>query len=530
MVLEEYLKKVITQNLYLHFFNREIYRGIYGARIDRMQLDHSDILTTIMICGCNVLLGSYSAFHETIKMFSDKGKIYRELNNFGIIKISGETLNIDLNLGHKQEIYCHDRELYPGYFESWAIQDLENIVPDIIKPDVTDHIEMMFIRKDWEKITSYAPTLIDKKTIGENKQLLWEIVKHRENKAITKSIFCIDGISTNNMAVSVGRTLSGIYVKDYISFVNGDIITGIPGLGEYDFLAKDFPSYDYEILKELLQLLGFPKVFTLVELEKILKFYRSHEHMEFALRIQKLLHKLYDLSKFSKFEFPIDKKRLYFIPIIREKLCTLDCKEIDFESSNFYNQALENVTMALEILQQNEKKETEEMKSSKVFVVTGRDEDLRVSIFNMLRALKLEPMEWMDVLKSTGQPSAYIHDAIKKSINDAGAVVIIMAPEERAQLVEKFWSEAGDDREYFQPRPNVIFEAGLALGIKEEKTIILQFGDIRIFSDIFGKHIVKYKGKSRELEFKNDLFHKLQMAGCNCDAGNDYFNISINHK
>ena len=292
MVLEEYLKKVITQNLYLHFFNREIYRGIYGARIDRMQLDHSDILTTIMICGCNVILGSYTAFHETIKMFSDKGKIYREQNNIGIIKISGETLNIDLNLGHKQEIYCHDRELYPGYFESWAIQDLENIVPDIIKPDVTDHIEMMFIRKDWEKITSYAPTLIDKKTIGENKQLLWEIVKHRENKAITKSIFCIDGISTNNMAVSVGRTLSGIYVKDYISFVNGDIITGIPGLGEYDFLAKDFPSYDYEILKELLQLLGFPKVFTLVELEKILKFYRSHEHMEFALRIQKLLHKL----------------------------------------------------------------------------------------------------------------------------------------------------------------------------------------------------------------------------------------------
>lgn len=530
MVLEEYLKKVITQNLYLHFFNREIYRGIYGDRIDRMYLDHSDILTTIMICGCNILVGSYSAYHETIKMFSDKGKIYRELNNFGIIKVSGETLNIDFNLGHKQEIYFHDRELYPGYFESSAIRDLENIVPDIIKPDVTDHIEEMFIRKDWEKVASYAPTRIDKKAIRENEQLIREIVRHRENKAITKSIFYIDGITTNNMAVSVGRTLSGIYVKDYISFINGDIITGIPGLGEYDFLAKDFPSYDYEILKELLQILRFPKVFTLVEFEKILKFYRSHEHIEFALRFQKLLHILYDLSKFSKIELPVNKKRLYFIPIIREKLCVLNCKEIDFESSNFYIQALENVTMALDILQKNRTKETEKMKSRKVFVVTGRDESLRLSIFNMLRALKLEPMEWMDVLKSTGQPSAYIHDAIKKSIDDAGAVVIIMAPEEKAQMVEKFRSEAGDDKEYFQPRPNVIFEAGLALGTKEEKTIILQFGDVRIFSDIIGKHIVKYKGKSREMEFKNDLFHKLQMAGCDCDAGNDYFNIPINYK
>ena len=42
--------------------------------------------------------------------------------------------------------------------------------------------------------------------------------------------------------------------------------------------------------------------------------------------------------------------------------------------------------------------------------------------------------------------------------------------------------------------------------------------------------IIKYKGKSREMEFKNDLFHKLQMAGCDCDAGNDYFNIPINYK
>lgn len=105
-----------------------------------------------------------------------------------------------------------------------------------------------------------------------------------------------------------------------------------------------------------------------------------------------------------------------------------------------------------------------------------------------------------------------------------------MVPEENTHLVEKYQSEPDDGKNCFQPRPNVIFEAGLALGIKENKTIILQFGDVRIFSDILGKHILKYKGKKKETEFKNDLFHKLQMAGCNCDARNDYFEINIDYQ
>ena len=170
------------------------------------------------------------------------------------------------------------------------------------------------------------------------------------------------------------------------------------------------------------------------------------------------------------------------------------------------------------------------MKNKKVFVVTGRDEKLRLSIFSLLRALKLEPMEWIDVIRSTGRPTAYLHDAIKKSIDEAGAVVVIMAPEEDARLVEKYQLEPGDEQDYFQPRPNVIFEAGLALGIKEEKTIIVQFGNIRIFSDILGKHILRYKGKEREIEFKNDLFHKLQIAGCDCYAGNDYYTINVDYQ
>ena len=163
------------------------------------------------------------------------------------------------------------------------------------------------------------------------------------------------------------------------------------------------------------------------------------------------------------------------------------------------------------------------MSNNKVFVVTGRNDALRLSIFNLLRALKLNPMEWMEVIENAEEPSPYISTAIKKSIDEAAAVIIIMAPEEEAKLIEELQTETNDDQLFKQPRPNVIFEAGLALGLKESKTIILQFGEMRIFSDILGKHILRYRGEEKEVNFKNDLVRKLRIAGCECEDGNDYY-------
>jgi len=102
----------------------------------------------------------------------------------------------------------------------------------------------------------------------------------------------------------------------------------------------------------------------------------------------------------------------------------------------------------------------------------------------------------------------------------------MIIPTGRTCLITTIFGQNLDKNNYFHPRPNVIFEVGLVLGMKEEKTIILQFGNIRILSDILGKHILKYKGKEREIEFKNDLFHKLRMTGGNCDMGNDYYTIN----
>lgn len=529
--LDDYYREVITENLYLHFFNREIYRGIYGDRIEKMRLDHSDILATIMLCGCNDLFGAYSAYRETIHMLTDRGRLYQELRDYGVIKVTGEALNQDMILAHKQEIYFHNREKYPGYFDAREIRRLEPVVPMVLKPDITDSLEALFLGEDWKKILKYAPSNRDARIIEANRSIVLEIVKNRDNKAITKSLFEVEDIPY--LADSTGRTLTAIYVDDYSNFANGDIVTGISGLTEYDELSRHFPSHDYEVLKELLFLLGFPRVFTKVKFKSLLKHYHSVEHFQFALKLQELLYLLYSMRSDNGIKLAIQQERLAFLPTIRRCLCGVSLKKIDFEAHNFFSQCIENVDYVISTtftnLNKTRKGPERSVENKKVFVVSGRNEKLRISIFNLLRALKLEPMEWMDVISSTGHPDAYIHEAIKKSMDDAGAVIVIMAPEEEATLLKKFQSEPGDEKTYFQSRPNVIFEAGLALGLKEEKTLILQFGESRIFTDILGKHILKYAGKKKEIEFKNALLQKLQIAGCTCDAGSDYYKISIGY-
>lgn len=526
---EKSYEKIIYENLYLHFFNREIYRGVCGEKADSLKMNHIDLLTTIMICGFNPMLASFSAFAETVDILDEKGKVYRKLYDAGYITVCGESLNVDLNIGRKQVIYEYDSTRYMGYFGSEA-KSLEKIIPTVLKTDVTDKIEETFMEESWKQIYNVTPTILDKKILQQNQKIVKEIIKNRNGKAITKSLIP-DEKYGKLLSASMGRTLSGLYIYDYKEFGKSEIVTGVPMLQEYDFLGgRHFPHHDFIILKELLMLLGFPKEFGWTEFECGIKWYSSLEHREFSLSLHMLIGNLYEkFSDRDEDKITIHQKRIGFLPFIRERIGKIQLKNISFNDHNFFQHAIENLEVVTIILKDDERRIVN-MNRNKVFVVSGRNEELRLSIFNLLRALKLEPMEWMEVIQSTGEVSPYLSQAIMRSIEEAGAVIVIMAPEEEAKLVEKFQSEEGDEKIYKQPRPNVIFEAGLALGMKEKKTIILQFGELRIFSDILGKHVIKYRGRDKENDFKMDLLQKLKLAGCQCEVGGDYLNIEIGYR
>ena len=152
-------------------------------------------------------------------------------------------------------------------------------------------------------------------------------------------------------------------------------------------------------------------------------------------------------------------------------------------------------------------------KGNSVFVVHGRDEALRKSMFEFLRALGLNPMEWSTAVAQAKGGNPYVGDILDAAMEKVQAVVVLFSPDELAQLKEQFWASGDRDGEgklAGQARPNVLFEAGLALGAHPEKTVIVQVGKVRPFSDIAGKHLVRL-GEDRG---RNDLANRLKRLGC----------------
>jgi predicted nucleotide-binding protein len=161
-----------------------------------------------------------------------------------------------------------------------------------------------------------------------------------------------------------------------------------------------------------------------------------------------------------------------------------------------------------------------------VFVVHGRNEKLRMAMFQLLRALDLAPLEWGQAMNETGETSPFIWEVIEAGFKKAQAIVVILSPDDEARLKNEFLtqSDPADEKDLIgQPRPNVLFEAGFAFGRNASRTILVQFGRLRGFSDIGGRHILRMNNSP---EARQDLARRLQTAGCKLNqTGKDWLKI-----
>jgi len=155
----------------------------------------------------------------------------------------------------------------------------------------------------------------------------------------------------------------------------------------------------------------------------------------------------------------------------------------------------------------------ENVDNRKVFVVHGRDERLRKSIFDFLTALRLDPIEWPEAVHATGEGTPYVGKVLR-IINSAQAIVVLLTPDDLAHLREELWKKNEPEFEKMlsgQPRPNVLIELGMALSINEPGTIIIQVGEIKEISDIKGRHILRLDNTAAA---KNQFVQRLKTAGC----------------
>jgi predicted nucleotide-binding protein len=166
-------------------------------------------------------------------------------------------------------------------------------------------------------------------------------------------------------------------------------------------------------------------------------------------------------------------------------------------------------------------KKVKATKDNSMFVVHGRDTKLNQDMYSFLAAIGIVPMEWDHAIKAAkGGANPIVGDVIRHIMEKVQGVMVLLSPDEEARLSPKLASPTDKKKKRhlkgLQPRPNVILEAGLALGAHSDKTILVQVGDLREISDIAGMHMVhlddSFASRKRladrlesKLKFKIDL-------------------------
>ena len=161
-------------------------------------------------------------------------------------------------------------------------------------------------------------------------------------------------------------------------------------------------------------------------------------------------------------------------------------------------------------------------KALRVFVVHGRNESARGAMFSLLRSVGLRPIEWSQAVAATGEASPYIGSVLDAAFEEAQAVVVLMTPDEIAYLRSEYAANAADSEcePAAQARPNVLFEAGMALGRDPRRTVLVELGSIRPFSDIAGRHVIRMRDSA---SMRRELVQRLETAGCRVDlSGTDW--------
>ena len=153
-----------------------------------------------------------------------------------------------------------------------------------------------------------------------------------------------------------------------------------------------------------------------------------------------------------------------------------------------------------------------------VFVIHGRNVQIKQSMFEFLRSIDLRPLEWSQLVANTRSGSPYIQTVLNQAFVQAQATIVLLTPDDVAKLNHSLWMK--DDPEYEkrltgQARPNVLLEAGMAIALNREQTIFVEIGELRPFSDMAGIHTLRFDGSP---DSRQALVSRLKTAGCAADT------------
>jgi predicted nucleotide-binding protein len=150
----------------------------------------------------------------------------------------------------------------------------------------------------------------------------------------------------------------------------------------------------------------------------------------------------------------------------------------------------------------------------KVFLVHGRNKAAHDAMVALLKSLDLDPVDFDSAKRAMRKSPFSISDVLDYAFSNAWAVMVLITGDDVGRLRDCHWreKESNNEKDYqAQPRLNVVFEAGLAFARNPERTILVQIGDAKDFSDLAGQYIHHFQGTE---ENRNDLKLCLSNIGC----------------
>jgi predicted nucleotide-binding protein len=145
----------------------------------------------------------------------------------------------------------------------------------------------------------------------------------------------------------------------------------------------------------------------------------------------------------------------------------------------------------------------------KVMVIYGHHRAANTALFNWLRTIGLEPLEWPQLVRMSGNTSPYIGQVLQQAFDNAQAVLAFFTADE--VVTANGGPRGSRNARRVQARPNVLIEAGAALVTHPDRTVLVVLGAQELPSDLGGRDYIRLDGSARPLY---ELSTRLADAGC----------------
>ena len=179
------------------------------------------------------------------------------------------------------------------------------------------------------------------------------------------------------------------------------------------------------------------------------------------------------------------------------------------------------------------REQDQEKQRRTVYVVYGENTNTEVSSIKdflnkeglmVFHKETIVELTWKAIPFIGGGPIAatpFVGDELTVAFKYAQAVIVLLTGEESVRLCKELQREDDEEIEKtFHPQPTQeqIFEAGYAFGTSPRRTILVQIGDVQPFSDIAGRHVLRFTGTDEDY---NLLRARLRLAGCMMGADSE---------